>query len=331
MKQLDRQLVQLLRNQYGVATKGQLLHAGVGTASKAGGWVAVHRGVYRSVFFAETPEQRLMAALLAAGPDAVASHESASWLWGLQPAPPERPTLTVPLARHPRVAGAHVYRSTNFAHLNVRHHRNFPCTDPLWALVDLAGVVPRDRLAAAVDKALSSKLVTVGAIEAELERRAGHGRRGAQPLRDLLAERGMTGGPEPSALEAEALALLRRWKIPVLGREVHAGPDGRYRVDIALSPRVMMEVDGFAYHSSPEAKAYDEMRRNQLRLGGIFLLVYTWRDVRFAGARVGREALAALDRFDGGGGRPPVNLSQLRTSSVGKVPVAGTVDGASRR
>lgn len=85
-------------------------------------------------------------------------------------------------------------------------------------------------------------------------------------------------------------------KVPVPGREVRAGPDGRYRIDISLVPPVMVEVDGFAFHWSPEAKAYDESRRNQLRLSGVFLLVYTWRDIRFEAPRVAREVLAALTR-----------------------------------
>ncbi len=33
------------------------------------------------------------------------------------------------------------------------------------------------------------------------------------------------------------------------------GPDGRYRVDALLAPNVVMEVDGFTYHSDPEQVA----------------------------------------------------------------------------
>jgi hypothetical protein len=60
---------------------------------------------------------------------------------------------------------------------------------------------------------------------------------------------------------------------------------------------VAVEVDGYAYHWSPEAKARDESRRNQLRLSGIFLLVYTWRDIRMEPGRVIREVTAALSRY----------------------------------
>jgi hypothetical protein len=304
MKDMEREVVKILRAQYGVVARGQLLRVGVTGRQiewrcATGEWVAAHRGVYCSVAFPVSFEQRLMAALLAAGPDAVASHASAAWLWQLRRDPPDRPSLTVPSARHPRLAGADIFRLNDLDHLRVSRWRNFDCTDPLRTLVDLAAVAPREDLVRAVDKALSEGLVTVKGLEAEVARRAARGRRGVSELRSLLSERGLTGEPEPSALEAATVALLARWRIPILGREVRAGDGGRYRLEFSLPPPVMLEVDGFAYHWSPEAKAYDEERRNHLRLQGIFLLVYTWRDIFFDGRRVGRETLAAIDRFAG--------------------------------
>jgi len=283
MKSGNRGLAELLRTQYGTVAKAQL--------------AAVHRGVYRSVAFPVTFEQRLMAAVLAAGRGAIASHVSASWLWGLLPRAPERPSVTVPPNRHPRIDGSDVYRLNDVDPMRVRHRQNFECTDPLRTLVDLAAVAPSEDVVAAVDKALSTRLVTVPGIESELDRRAARGRRGVRQLQSLLAERGMIGAPAPSVLESEILSLFARWRIPVQGREVYAGPDGRYRVDISLAYPVMVEVDGFAYHWTPEAKAHDEARRNELRLGGIFLLVYTWLDVRFEERRVGRETMAALNQY----------------------------------
>lgn len=302
MKNTERDVANRLRIQHGIISRAQLLRIGmsgrqVETRCASGEWVAVRRGIYRSAVFPESFEQRLMVALLAAGDDAVVSHASAAWLWGLQRDPPTRPSLTVPAPRHPRLLGADLHRVNDLDQLRVSRWRNFDCTDPLRTLVDLAAVVAGRELVSAVDAGLSSGLVTVRGLEKEIDRRAARGRRGVTGLRTLLEQRGMIGAPTPSALEAETLALLARWKVPVLGREVDAGPEGRYRIEFSLPPPVMLEVDGFAYHWSPEAKAYDEARRNQLRLGGIFLLVYTWLDIRFDGRRVGRETLAAIDRF----------------------------------
>ncbi len=79
-----------------------------------------------------------------------------------------------------------------------------------------------------------------------------------------------------------------------MGVEVEAGPDGCYRIDFQLSPILFVEVDGYAYHHSPEQKAGDERRRNRLRLEGRMLLVYSWRDVVGDGARVVNEIRQAL-------------------------------------
>jgi hypothetical protein len=302
MNNTERQVAELLSCQYGVVARDQLARVGmtrdqIHHRCRAGEWTVARRRVYRAAVFPETFEQRLMVAMLAAGAGAVVSHGSAAWLWQLRVQPPDRPSLTVPARRHPKIPGTDLHRHNDLDYLRVSHRRNFDCTDPLRTLVDFAAVATMHQLADAVGTALSKRLVTVGGLEAELSRRAGRGRRGVRPLRDLLTGRGMIGAPTPSALEAETSELLHLWKIPVLAREVHAGPDGRYRIDFSLPPPVVLEVDGFAYHWSPEAKAYDEARRNRLRLEGTFLLVYTWRDILFDRRRVAFEALAALERF----------------------------------
>ena len=88
---------------------------------------------------------------------------------------------------------------------------------------------------------------------------------------------------------------MRHSGIEPAGVEVTAGADGRYRVDAMMSAQVAVEVDGYAYHHTPEQKTYDERRRNRLRLGGLFLLVYTWRDVLHDGSRVVAEVRQALE------------------------------------
>jgi very-short-patch-repair endonuclease len=48
----------------------------------------------------------------------------------------------------------------------------------------------------------------------------------------------------------------------------------------------MLEVDGYAYHWAPEAKAYDDSRRNRLMMEGWRILVYSWMDIVREGSRV---------------------------------------------
>jgi hypothetical protein len=301
MKEIDRALAKYFRDQHWVVDRPQVTRLGLTPTQvrrrlRSGEWEQIHRGVYRLAASARTLEQRLMAACMAAGPQAVASHDSAAWLWDLLPHPPEHATITVPTRQHPILAGVEVHRS-HVDPARVSYRRGIACTDPLRGLVDLAAVADHSMLVAALDQALSTRLVSGKAMAAELERRQARGRRGVPPLRQLLSSRGVIGAPRASVLEREAMVLLDRWGIPVTGREIKAGPDDRYRLDFTLAPPVAMEVDGYTHHWSPESKARDEARRNQLRLDGVFLLVYCWIDLHADHRRVYRELTTAVARY----------------------------------
>lgn len=302
MKDARLALNRLFRDQHGLVLRDQLLRVGftgrqIQHRLSTGDWLQVHPRVYRSSVSPVTAEQRLFAACLAVGPPSVASHASAAWLWGLVERPPERPILSVPAGAHPRLRGVEFHRLADLDPGRVSYRRRIPCTDPLRALVDLAASADRAMVIDALDQALSSRLVSGQAVAAELERRAARGRRGVRPLREIMAARGIIGAPRASVLERETLDLLNAWGLPVTGHEVKAGPDDRYRLDFTLLPPVALEVDGYTHHWSPEAKANDEARRNRLRLDGVFLLVYTWLDIRRDQFRVHRELTTALANY----------------------------------
>ncbi|WP_436787931.1 DUF559 domain-containing protein [Yinghuangia sp. YIM S10712] len=77
---------------------------------------------------------------------------------------------------------------------------------------------------------------------------------------------------------------------------------GRYRIDFALTDhKIGIELDGYSWHSSPEAFTRDRARQRELELDG-------WRIVRFSGSEVTRDAskcvqqaaaLAARVKHDG--------------------------------
>ena len=108
MTSVDRDLVQLFRDQHGLVLREQVLRLGftprqIQYRLATGEWQLVHPGVYRL--------GRLAGNVRAAsrwrpasptGRESVASHASAAWLWGLLPQPPEHPTLTVPAGQHPQ-------------------------------------------------------------------------------------------------------------------------------------------------------------------------------------------------------------------------------------
>jgi Protein of unknown function (DUF559) len=292
---------QYFREQHCLVQDDQLRRIGISRNAVAvrvrrGEWDRPQPGVLRLTASAPTAEQALLAACLSADPLAAASHRSAVWMWRLAGRPPDRPEITVPRSARPRLAGVIVHRSGDLDPSRTIVRNGIPCTDALRALYDLAAVAPGPELTEAVDKALATRLVTAGGLVAELGRRSIHGRPGTRALRAQLEGRGLAGGPEPSVLESEALRFFARSGIEVLGHEIVIHADGRYRIDFLLGSGLIVEVDGYAFHWSPEAKRYDEERRNRLRLEGHLVLVYSWRDIRFEHRRIAREIWQALHR-----------------------------------
>ncbi|HEX4863685.1 MAG TPA: hypothetical protein VFV02_06410 [Acidimicrobiales bacterium] len=327
MKNTDmRELLRRFAAQHGLVGRDEARLLGIDSRMErrrieSGEWESLGRHVIRMVAAPATGEQSLMAACIEAGPGAVASHQSAAWLWELAPAP-SRHWVTVPRARCPQVPCADVHRMGTGA-LSPVPRRGIPVTDPARTLVDFASIADPQMLDFAVDRALARRLVTVEAILAEIERESRPGRRGIRSLRDSLRRRGLIGAPHPSVLESALLRLLLRHRIEPMAVEVHIHAEGHYRVDAAVSEEVLVEVDGYAYHHSPEQKTEDERRRNRIRLSGKVLLVYTWRDVIHDGKRVVeeiRQALAQswLRRVDSSCARPPAR--QL-TGSIRRPPI----------
>ncbi|MDQ2725846.1 MAG: type IV toxin-antitoxin system AbiEi family antitoxin, partial [Actinomycetota bacterium] len=258
-------------SQFGLISRAQALEKGmtagqIARASTSGAWVTVHPGVYRLAGSPVSPESDLLAACLAGG-GAVASHQSAAWLWRLLSRPPDRPTVSVGRSARFRRPGIVIHRLRDLDVQLCSTWRGIPCTNPLRTLVDLAGVIAQHHLDDAVDRALATRLVTVEGITAEIDRLSQHGRRGVNVLRQALSSRGYSEGPSASVLESRTLRLLAGGGFRPVGIEVSVD-DGRYRLDVVLSARVAMEVDGYAYHASPEAMGRDLRRRRDLaRLG----------------------------------------------------------------
>jgi hypothetical protein len=262
----ERELRARFRDQHGVVSRSELRRLGVGRALErakvaSGEWVRVGRNVLRLSTAPTTDEQALMAACLEAGPSAVASHQSAAWMWGLLP-PPQRHAVIASRNANVPPKWMDFHRPVDYP-THVVTRKGIACTDPLRTLFDLAGVAGAEVLDEAVDRALASRLVSVEGLQAELVRLARQGRRGAGGLREALNRRGWNGAPAPSVLESMVLRLLREGGIEPLGTEVKMGPRGRYKVDTRVTPRLVLEVDGFAFHHSPEQKAEDERRRNR--------------------------------------------------------------------
>src|SRR5688500_7622580 len=93
---VDRALDAEMASHHALITYNRVLELG-GSAALAfdrvhtKAWLSPYRGVYRDAAAPQTPEQDLLAAVMASGELAVASHRSAAWLWGLFAGPPYEP------------------------------------------------------------------------------------------------------------------------------------------------------------------------------------------------------------------------------------------------
>ncbi|HET9077662.1 MAG TPA: type IV toxin-antitoxin system AbiEi family antitoxin domain-containing protein [Acidimicrobiales bacterium] len=298
MTGIDRSIRSVTAAQLGLITTRQALSIGLSRRQIAwrvreGVWVRYHPGVFGVAGVGPSARTDLLAACLAAGPPAAASHLSAAWILGLTRRPPSRPCITVPYDMRPRLERVEVHRSRDLDPDRVLYRRGVPYTDALRCICDLAAGMERDALDPIVDRAVATGMVTIGGLLAEIQRLSRRGRQGPRTLARVLEVRALAGGPPPSVLEAEAMRLFHRFGITIQGREVHMGSEGRYRIDFLIRPGLVAEVDGFAHHWSPEHKAYDDARRNALLMDGVLVLVYNWRDVFFDGARVVRDIRAA--------------------------------------
>jgi very-short-patch-repair endonuclease len=141
-------------------------------------------------------------------------------------------------------------------------------------LVDLCAVVPDRQVERALDQAYVLRLLTPDALADALTR--SNGRRTA-PLRRLLVADRRAAAFTRSELEEHFLALIRRAGLPE--PQVNARLHG-YEVDFLWrAERRVIEVDGHAFHSTPQALTRDRRKDSDLELAGFRVTRFTAHQV----------------------------------------------------
>lgn len=292
--------------QYGLITLQQAEDCGVsafalGRMVRAGRLERPHPGVYRIAGVPRTPDQALLAAVLAAR--GVASHRAAARLWGLGDW--GEVELTVERPRHPRLVGAIVHRSMDLDWKYVTRRRGVVVTNPMRTLVDLGAVdeVKDHHVADALERALLTRVTSIVAIERVLDDVARRGRAGAGVIRRVLDERALGRARPDGLLEARMARVLREHGLPSPHFQFYVRHRGRFvaRVDFAYPDlRLALEVDGFEVHGTPKALQHDLERQNRLVAAGWTVLRFTWLDVvqrpEWVAAQVAQVASALRGR-----------------------------------
>lgn len=232
---------------------------------------------------------RRVVALRYAGRGAVLSHRTAAALLGLR-VPEDLVDVTVPHGRR-RISVAFV-RTHQSRRGGARCRRQgLWCTSAARTVVDVAGTMRElDDVRALVADAVQRGLTTVGSIGLELRQAP---RRGSALSRRAFDE--VATGAR-SAGEARFLELARTAGLPPCtpNARVHAG--GRwFRVDALWeAERLVVEIDGQAWHLGAAAWEQDLRRQNLLIAAGYTVLRFPVRRLRDDPAGVIAEVAAAL-------------------------------------
>jgi very-short-patch-repair endonuclease len=273
----DRAIAAIAARQLGLVTAQDLAAAGLrrGALARrvaAGRLHPVYRGVY-ALSPALPPLARELAAVLSCGSTAVLSHHAAAVLWAIRPA--RDGDIDVTVARQLRARpGVRVHRARALYRRDVTRRHGIPVTTAARTLLDLAAVLDLRSLARAVEEAELQRLVSRRGLTALIDR--SRGRRGAGALRAVLAS-----AAEPaftrSEAEAKLLALIRAARLPT--PEANARIGG-YEVDFLWrAQRLVVEVDGFAYHSTRAAFERDRRKDADLRALGLRTTRITYRQI----------------------------------------------------
>lgn len=280
---IDALIDEIAARQHGVVSRAQLLLAG-GAAHRIEHRVRmrrlhiVHRGVYRvgPLVAARSPE---MTAVLACGGGsdahaAVISHRSAAALSHQMPSLSRTMELIVPGWRGRRLAGLRVHRIPDVAADEVTRIDGIPVTVPARTLLDLASVLPRRDLERALARTYRLELATDFDIRAMLAR---HPRRaGTRRLYDLLDQDTQPAFTRSQA-EDRLVTLIRKARLAK--PEVNVVVEG-FEVDLLWRrQRLVVEVDGFAYHGSRRTFERDRARDAVLIAAGLRVLRLSWRQI----------------------------------------------------
>jgi hypothetical protein len=260
--------------QWGVIGWRQLRDCGVGS-STAQRWRAdaklhiIHRGVYALGHSSIPIEGRLVAALLHAGRDAVLSHATAAWWWGLIAVGPT--TIDVSTGAWARsTAGVAVHHRRR---MERTRHRRFPITTVPQTLLDLAAAAPLNQVRRALAEADYRRLLDPRAFEQVL----GVGRPGSAKLRKALERHQPRLARARSPLEELFIPLCESAGIdlPELNVRFHG-----WRVDaLWRRERLVVELDGYDNHSTPAQIERDRREELQLRAVGFIVVRYSWWQV----------------------------------------------------
>jgi len=288
--------------QLAVITTAQLHTAGVTRGSiewrVAGGDLHPrHRGVYLVGHPIPVPGAIELAAVLACGERAFVSHRSAARLWGLVNTPGDVVDVTVVLRRSRSRAGLRVHRVDHLAAADCGERGGIPITDPARTVIDFASTTGAEEAERAIAEAFALRLVSEAQIMAAIRRAPT--RAGVARVRAIL---GQPGGAKRTRSGGER-AMLRLIRAAGLPEPRTNHPVAGFSADFCWpEERLIVEVDGYDFHSDRRTVERDHRRDVVHRDAGYDVLRFTGRQRDHAPFYVTAVIARTLDRLSRGRG-----------------------------
>lgn len=281
--EVDTLILGLAQPQHGVVARWQLLAGGVARTLvddrvKRGALEHVEWCVYR-VPGLDGARRHLVAAVLAAGRDAAASYHTAAELHALgsfaTSAGRNAPPIAVSTSRgHPDPRPGRIVHRVRLGADERTVFDGVPVTTLARTLLDVAAILPDRALEQALARAQRESASCCDDLSTLLARYPG--RPGTPRLRALLAAE---TPPVLTRSEAEErfLSLVRMAQLPEprVNAQIHGFEADFYWA----TARLVVEIDGVAYHRSPAAQQRDRHRDSSLGAVGIRVLRFTWADL----------------------------------------------------
>ena len=267
----DTEIAALAKRHRGYLTRRQLLDIGLGPEAiryraTIGRLIPVYAGVYAVGHLPTLPHDHAVGALLACGPGAVLSHGSAASLWGVFQRWEMPFEVTAPSAHTRR--GIRVHRAA-LIRKDVRIHLGIRVTSPARTLLDNCPRLRDKALRRAVNELRLERRLRLADLAELLDRFPRN--RGASRLRPFLQP---PGGPTRSEFEDAFLEFAERYGLPqplvntrVAGREADA---------LFSAERVIVELDGYEFHSSRDRFEGDRDDDAEMLAIGLATVRITW-------------------------------------------------------
>jgi very-short-patch-repair endonuclease len=287
----DARIAELAGRQRGYVTRRQLLALGesrteIAYRVKTGRLIPDYAGVYAVGHLSKDPMDRAHGAVLACGDRAVLSHQSAATLWGIY-RHWQRPFHVTDVSEH-RHRGIAVHRSSLHPHDRTRQ-LGLPVTSPARTLLDNAPRMTRKALTRAVNDLRRQGFLNLSDLVELLIRAPRHP--GARRLRPFAHTQ---RGPTRSEFEDAFHAFTRRFGLPnaLVNTTLHGLEVDAYFPDHG----VIVELDGWDFHSSRDSFESDRDRDATMLALGIVTVRITWERLFERPEREAGRLLRILER-----------------------------------